>query len=111
MVQEKDAANKRKESMAEFLRKESERYRKSVVKTQWAIYEHTPGYNTGGYYDQDIPADNKLVSPWFDTKEEAIEWRDRHEPDKGKYLLLAHSDLTRKVVQNWNGPFIERVPK
>lgn len=110
MVQEKDAAKKRKDNLNEFLRKEAERYRKSVVKTQWAVWEHTPGYNTGGYYDQDVPAENKLVSPWFDSKEEAEEWRDRHEPDKGNYLLIGHSDLTRRVVENWSGPFLERTP-
>lgn len=111
MVQEKDAAKKRKDSMAEFLRKSAEEYDKTVVKTVWGIVEHTPGYNTGGYYDQDIPAEDKLVSPWFDTKKEANAWRDKHEPDKGNYLLLAHKDFRRQVVESWSGMYVERTPR
>ena len=108
MVQEKNAANKRKDSMAEFLRKERERYERERVKTVWAVVEHTPGYNTGGYYDQDIPEENRVVSPWFDTREEAVEWRDRHEPDKGNSLRIGHKDFLRRVVESWSPLFIER---
>lgn len=111
MVQEKGAAQSRKNDLTDFLRKSAEEYDRSIVKTTWAVWEHTPGYNTGGYYDQDIPAENHLVSPWFDTKEEAVAWRDRHEPDKGNCLLIGHSDLTEKLVRRWNGPFLERTPK
>ena len=107
MVQKKGAKTEIQE-LNDFLAKEAERYRKSVIDTVWFVVEHTPGYNTGGYYDQDVDPVNRKVSPDFSEKSEAIAWRDEHEPDEGNKLLIAHQDKTRRVYEEWGGWFMER---
>lgn len=65
------------------------------------MIEHTPGYNTGGYYDQDIPAKNRVVSPSFDSEGEAKAWMDEHEPDKGNTLIIKRKRLIRREWTEW----------
>lgn len=107
MVQERDAAKKRKERRDSWLKKEKEKYQKSVIKTAWVVVETTPGYNTGGYYDQDVPEENVVVSSEFETRDDAAEWMDKHEADNGKYLRIAHKDLRRIEYTQWTGLFFE----
>jgi hypothetical protein len=101
MVQEKDAAKKRQQRMKDFLEEERRRMEENTVDRRWYVVEHTPGYNTGGYYDQDIPAENHVVSPYFKTKKEAQEWFDKHEPDKGKTLRIESQRKIRQVHYYW----------
>jgi hypothetical protein len=63
MVQEKDAAQKRVAQRKEFERQRQEAYQKSIIKTVYVVMETRPGYNTGGYYDTDVPAESHAVSP------------------------------------------------
>lgn len=69
-----------------------------VLKERYYVIEHRPAYNTGGYYDQDVPAENTRVSPFFDTLKEAQTWMDAHEADKGKTLLLRKQKLQERTV-------------
>lgn len=79
---------KRNEEPRNWLQAEFDRLDKQspIVETKWVVEEVTPAYNTGGYYDQDIPAKHVTVSPVFDTEAEAVEWLWEHLPDDGKYL-------------------------
>jgi len=72
-----------------------------VLQSRWYVEEYTPGYNTGGYYDQDIPAEFVRVSRYFDTPEEAEKWKDEHEPDKGKKLLIRRENLYERKYKEW----------
>lgn len=108
MVQEKDAAKKRHQRRMDWLEQERKRYRDSVIKTVWVVVETTPAYNTGGYYDTDVVEENRIVSPEFDTRDEAVDWMDRHEADKGKYLRIGHKDLRQISYKQWTGLLIER---
>lgn len=101
MVQEKEAARLRIQRRNDFLKKKREETERNTIRFRWGVNEHTPGYNTGGYYDQDIPAENHIVSPWFETKEEAVVWMERHEPDKGKTLNVVRHRLLRRTWTEW----------
>lgn len=103
MVQEKNAATKRVEALQRERREAQERFQKSIVKTVYGVLEVTPAYNTGGYYDQDIPEKRVLVSPDFATKAEAEEWMDQHEADKGNHLLIAVNHLRERTFRDWTG--------
>lgn len=74
-----------------------------VIKERYYVIEHRPAYNTGGYYDQDVPAENKVVSPFFNTEDEAQDWLDKHEPDKDKSLHLRKEKLQERthVTREW----------
>jgi hypothetical protein len=101
MVQEKDAAIKRVQVRRDFLRGEREKLDANTIKFRWYVVEHTPGYNTGGYYDQDIPAKSVKVSDYFDTEDQAQSWMDRHEPDKGKELIVKRHRLLKRSFTEW----------
>lgn len=101
MVQEKDAALKRKESMRAMLDRHAKELEKNTLAFKWAVIEHTPGYNTGGYYDTDVPAKNVVVSDYFKTEAEAQTWMDAHEPDKGNKLFIQRYRLLRRVYEEW----------
>lgn len=72
-----------------------------ILDTRWLVIEHTPAYNTGGYYDQDIPEKNEIVSPYFKTKEEAVAWMNDHVPDKGKTLWVRHQNKRSRTIIEW----------
>jgi len=108
MVQEKDAAKKRQREREDFLAKEQKRYRDSVITTAWAVAETVPEVPYDGGWDRGTPEQNRVVSPWFDTRDEAVEWKDRHEPDKGKYLRICHKDYRQISYKEWTPPRYER---
>lgn len=61
-----------------------------IVSTKWAVEEVTPGYTDSGYYgDVWHQEESVIVSPEFDSREEAEAWMDRHEADKDKFLAIA----------------------
>lgn len=101
MVQEKDAAKKRVQSLNDFLRGEREEVDRNTIRFRWAVNEHTPEYDYGDGWSHPIPAENRIVSPFFDTEEAAVEWMDRHEPDKGKSLNVVRHRLLRRTWTEW----------
>ena len=102
MVQEKDAAKKRMQSIWDHAESIKKQYDDNTLETKWFVIEHTPGYNTGGYYDTDVPPKNSVVSDGFDSPEEAQEWLDRHEPDQGKSLHIWRKRLIRHIYTEWH---------
>lgn len=108
MVQEKDAAKNRHQRRKDWLKAEQERYRKSVIKTEWVVVETVPEVPYDGGWDRGTPEENRIVSPGFETRDEAVKWMDRHEADKGKYLRIGHRDLRQISYTQWTGVFYER---
>ena|SRR6476661_2743175 len=100
MVQEKNKKTRGQE-LNEFLEREHQKMVKNTIRIKWQVIEHTPGYNTGGYYDQDIPAKNVVVKDECKTEAEARAWMDRHEPDKGKSLHIQMRRLVRRYYDSW----------
>lgn len=74
---------------------------KNTLGFRWVVVEHTPAYNTGGYYDQDIDAKNVTVSPYFDSMQEANDWKERHSPDPGNSLIIRRQRLVRREYKEW----------
>lgn len=107
MVQEKDEAKKRHQRRMEYALKARQEYENSIRATKWAVVEHTPEVPYDGGWDRGTPAKDVIVSNWFDTREEAVEWRERHEPDPGNSLRIAYKHLTEKLVRQWSGVFTE----
>lgn len=101
MVQEKDAVKNRMQSVRELEKKCVQELEQNTIKFSWHVGEHTPGYNTGGYYDTDISEKNVKVSPVFDTEEEARDWMNAHEPDEGKTLYIKRMRLVRRTHLDW----------
>lgn len=99
MVKKKGEEEARKNRFQDTLNRVNER--NPVVETKWSVEEVTPGYNTGGYYDQDIPEHFGQVSPFFNTREEAQAWMDEHEPDDGKYLAIRKHVAREMRMINW----------
>lgn len=101
MVQEIDAALKREAHRKEFLAQLQRELEEKTVMFRWRVIEHTPGYNTGGYYDQDVPEKNVVVSPTFDTEAEAYAWANGHVADAGKSLKIDRIRLIRETRERW----------
>lgn len=101
MVQEIDAAKKREAHRKEFRDSLLRELEEKTVKFKWQVVEHTPGYNTGGYYDQDVPEKNVVVSPSFDTEAEAVAWANGHVADAGKSLKIDRIRLIRETCERW----------
>lgn len=87
--------------LRETLRETHERLQRDTLEFKWVVVEHTPGYNTGGYYDVDVPAKTVVVSPDFSTEEEAEGWMGEHEPDKGNTLLVKRKRKIRREYTDW----------
>lgn len=86
MVTEKKSRETYQQKIHRMLKEHNQQH--PIVETQWAVEEVTPAYNTGGYYDEDIKESSQIVSPKYDTQEDAESWMERHEADRGKYLTL-----------------------
>lgn len=79
--------------------------RHPLIATAFFVDEVTPGYNTGGYYDQDIPEERRTVSPYFESDGQCYEWIDMHDPDKGNHFEIMKSEKRRTVTERWWGPY------
>lgn len=101
MVREKDEAAKRAAKRDAMRKKMSEDLERNTIMFRWFVIEHTPAYNTGGYYDQDVRETNVVVSPPFDREEDATLWMSQHEPDRGKELRIRRDRLVRRVYEEW----------
>ena len=108
MVQEKDAAKKRHQRRMDWLAEEQKRYKDSVIRSVWVVVETTPAVEYDGGWDRGTPEENRIVSPDFDERSEAVDWMDRHEADKGKYLRIGRRDLRQISYKQWTGVFYER---
>lgn len=101
MVRERDAAKKRKDELSDFLEREREKTERNTIRFRWGVNEHTPEYDPGDFWSRGTPAKNRIVSPWFNTKEEAQAWMDRHEPDKGNTLGVVRHRLLKREWTEW----------
>jgi len=75
--------------------------RHPIIDTRFFVEEVKPAYNTGGYYDQDVPEERKRVSPFFTTKSAAVKWMNEHEADKGKTLEVMKQNKRRTITERW----------
>lgn len=90
-------------SLQEFMKEDRERFERNspVLKTRWFVLEIRPAYNTGGYYDQDVPEERRVVSPYFESKSAAVKWMNDHEPDEGKHLKISYENLRKYCYEKW----------
>lgn len=73
-----------------------------IVSTKWAVEEVTPGYTDSGYYgDVWHSEESVIVSPEYDSREEAETWKDQHEADKGKFLALVKLTAREYTHISW----------
>lgn len=87
--------------LKDYLKAESERLDRQTLEVNWAVFEYTPAYNTGGYYDQDIPEQWVRVSEWFREEANADEWKSQHLPDEGKELRIRRRRLIERTTREW----------
>jgi hypothetical protein len=73
-----------------------------VIDSRYYIVEVTPAYNTGGYYDQDIPEQRKMVSGYHPTPQSAWQEMKLMEPDKGNKFELVTQKLYERTVREWH---------
>lgn len=80
-----------------------ERFNKEhpIIGERYYVIEVTPGYNTGGYYDQDVPEKRRRVSPYFDNWGQADEWIKDFEPEKGSAFQIVKQFKRRTVIERW----------
>jgi hypothetical protein len=93
----------KEKSIMDTMREQAERIEKQnpIVATVFYVDEVTPGYNTGGYYDQDIPEERRQVSPSFECDGQCYEWIDMHDPDKGNYFEIMKRHKRRTITERW----------
>ena len=100
---------KEEKSFSTILKEMADEYdrKNPIIATRFWVAEYTPGYNTGGYYDQDVAAIWNKVSDYYDTFEEADEWRSQHVADEGKKLLICKEHCRRIVHETWGLSFYQ----
>jgi len=79
-----------------------------VVATKWAVEEVTPAYTSSGYFGQDYPEKSIIVSPEYDTEEDAVKWMDEHEADRGKFLALVKLTGREHRFVSWTTTRVKR---
>lgn len=99
------AADKRK-SMRELWAQDVKARLGEPVDTRFFVEEYTEAYNTGGYYDQDIPEEIVDRSEYFKTEAEALAHLELVEPAKGNKLRIRKQTLWErhipaKVERRW----------
>lgn len=80
-----------------------------VVDERWWVEEYRPRYNTGGYYDQDIPEMVIEVSKYFKTEAEAVEYMNSVEPTLfnpqkayvANKLRIRHQKCYERLERRW----------
>ena len=74
----------------------------TVVDERWWVEEYRPAYNTGGYYDQDIPEEVIDRSHYFPNEEEARAYLDSVEcTDPRHRLRLRHQKCYERLERRW----------
>lgn len=100
MVRPKEKEKNILEILQEQSRDYNERY--PVRDTRWYVVEHTPARRYHDGYDYTFSnASNKVVSPYFKTKEAAEEWETHHVADEGKELRIKRQHLRRIWYDRW----------
>lgn len=73
------------------------------IEDRYWVEEVQPGYNTGGYYDVDVPEKVVDRSDYFTTKEEAEGFlADQVPSNKSNFLRLRRETLYERTVQTWH---------
>lgn len=90
-------------SIMDMMRKQAEEIDKKnpIIATAFYVDEVTPGYNTGGYYDQDIPEERRRVSPFYGCDGQCYEWVDMHDPENGNHFEIMKQHKRRTVTERW----------
>lgn len=101
MVREKNAAVKRQSEFKDFLVRQAKELDDATIRFRYAVNEHTPEHDFGDGWSRPIPAKDRRVSEWFDTREEAQAWMDRHEADKGSVLHIIRHRLVQRNYTEW----------
>lgn len=96
----------KKKSLMDSMREQYEQIERDhpIIATAWYVDEVTPGYNTGGYYDQDVPEERRKASPSYDCDGLCYEWIDDHDPDPGNYFEIMKVHKRRTVTERWWTP-------
>lgn len=89
------------DSIFDYLKRTREELDEQTVAFAYYVDEVTPAYNTGGYYDQDIPEKRVRVSEFFDQQCYAEEWMDGFVPDEGKHFEIRRRRLIEKTIREW----------
>lgn len=95
---------KREKNILEILREQAKNFDEDfpVIATRWYVIEHSPQRRYHDGYDYTWSRESNIrVSEYFETKEEAIEWMDQHEPDEGKELRIRSQNLRRYWYEKW----------
>lgn len=72
-----------------------------IVDTRYYVVEIRPPYITDYAYDTWSEKQVTVVSPYFKTKEEALDWFSEHEPDAGNTLKVITQHKRRTVTEAW----------
>lgn len=81
--------------------------RGEYIRSRFYVVEVTPsqrydqGNGHGGYESAWTKQRIVMVSDYFDTKEEAEDFLNKHEPDEGKTLETREEGLYRRTVEEW----------
>lgn len=88
-------------NLRESMEKAHERWEANNVKRQFAISEVTPSRHQSGTHGGSwTRSRNRMVSPLFDTKEEALAWADGYTPDEGNFFTLTRIDHQRTITRH-----------
>lgn len=102
MVQEKDAAKKREQARRDFNKKMADELEAKTKRFTWVVSEKTLSVLVHDEYDSHWTEEKVVnVSNYFDTESDAVEWMGRHEPDRGKELVVRRARLIEEVKQRW----------
>ena len=85
-----------KQSAADYLNKFNQDY--VLVRSAWFVFEYRPAETYDGMY---VPSYSREISGEFATKEEAEQWAEGWEPDKGCTFLIKERFLREYKVTKW----------
>lgn len=105
-MESKTATADRARERAEWWEKDRKERLGEPVAERWYIQEYREAYNTGGYYDQDVPEKIVENSRTFDTREEAEVFLNSVVPAKGNKLRLKkqvcwEKHIPARVERKW----------
>jgi len=72
-----------------------------IVETRYYVVEVTPAYTEMGYDGRNIPEEIRIVSPFFEEHQDALDWFCEHEPDEGKTLRIDKQHKRRITTEKW----------
>ncbi|MFS0885258.1 hypothetical protein [Aeromicrobium sp. 179-A 4D2 NHS] len=95
-------------TLGDMLRKSAEEWEANNVKREFAIAEVTPSQHQSGTHGGSwTDKQSRLVSPAFDTEEEALEWAKGYRPDEGNYFAMTTIDHQQTIRRH---VFVGRTP-